>query len=188
MEQQHQSDRTSNDNKDDGNGSPRNDELAGDRPGKPERGGYRGAHRRNSRRQSSETERDPRPIVLNPTDVPKAERYFTVSQLNCAILILENNYFHKWLKFFFFFKHDDRLAMSSRRSRIDSTPSKWGHDKFDQLHQTPNPIHQSSGRARIDSTPSKWEHDMFEKMKQEEEEEKLETTPPPRDGTVVPRK
>lgn len=35
--------------------------------------------RRLPRRRSLEPDKEPRPIVLNPTDVPRAERYFDVS-------------------------------------------------------------------------------------------------------------
>lgn len=132
------------------------DDLAGDRPG---RGGQGGGYRR---RKSSEAETEPinRPLVLNPTDVPRAERYFT---------------------------HDDRLTASTRRPRSVTTPTKWGHDGFEKMNPTSKPAHQPNRRTRIDSTPLKWDHDMFEKIKQEDEKELMEATPPPEHGSEAPR-
>ena len=44
-------------------------------------------HRRSSRRHSAEEKEEKiKPIVLNPTDVPKAERYFAVSYYRTYIL------------------------------------------------------------------------------------------------------
>ncbi|XP_011405925.1 PREDICTED: uncharacterized protein LOC105313862 [Amphimedon queenslandica] len=132
------------------------DDLAGDQPG---RGGQGGRYRR---RQSSEAETESinRPLVLNPTDVPRAERYFT---------------------------HDDRLTAPTRRPRSVTTPTKWGHDGFEKMNPTSKPTYQPNRRTRIDSTPLKWDHDMFEKIKQEDEKEQMEVTPPPEHGSEIPR-
>lgn len=71
-------------------------------------------NRERMRSASQEEKESIKHIVLNPTDVPKDDRYFT---------------------------HDDRYESQGgrrfpmrRRSRILSTPAKWSHDMFDKVY------------------------------------------------------